>query len=88
VGRAIELADELEALADSGRARNPDALGFMLRAFFDGLRRHLDWMDVTIMPAARDGLDAPGLPHDALPVESDTLLCNLVWRNLVGPRVG
>lgn len=87
-GRAIELADELEALADSGRARNPDALGFMLRAFFDGLRRHLDWMDATIMPAARDGLDAPSMRRDALPLDRDALFCDRVWRDLVGVRAG
>lgn len=57
-GRAIELAEELDDLAAAGRARNPDALGFMLRAFFDALRRHLDWVDVAILPQARETLSA------------------------------
>jgi hemerythrin-like domain-containing protein len=87
-GRAIELADELEALAAIGRARNPDALGFMLRAFFDGLRRHLDWMDATIMPAARDGLEGTALRRDAVAPDPESLFCELVWRDLVGVRAG
>lgn len=57
-GRAIELAEELDLLASRGRARNADALGFMLRAFFDGLRRHLDWIDIAILPHAREALSA------------------------------
>jgi hemerythrin-like domain-containing protein len=60
-GRAIELAEELDQLAQTGRARNPDALGFMLRAYFDGLRRHLDWIDVAILPHARHALTAVDL---------------------------
>lgn len=59
-GRAIELAEELDALAETGRARNPDALGFMLRAFFDGLRRHLDWVEIAIVPHARDMMGLTG----------------------------
>ena len=60
-GRAIELAEELDLLAANGRARNADALGFMLRAFFDGLRRHLDWIDIAILPHAHDALTAPDI---------------------------
>lgn len=54
IGRAIELAEELDALARTGCARNAESLGFMLRAFFDGLRRHMDWAEATIYPQARD----------------------------------
>ena len=52
-GRAIELAEALDALVETGRAANAEGLGFMLRAFFDGLRRHLDWVDAAILPQAR-----------------------------------
>jgi hypothetical protein len=55
-GRAIELADELDRLAEGGRARNPESLGFMLRAFFDGLRRQEDWVEAAIMSQARSAL--------------------------------
>ncbi len=53
IGRAIELAEELDALARSGRARNAESTGFMLRAFFDALRRHVDWAEATICAQAR-----------------------------------
>ena len=52
-GRAIELSEALDALSQTGRALNAEGLGFMLRAFFDGLRRHLDWVDAAILPQAR-----------------------------------
>jgi hemerythrin-like domain-containing protein len=55
-GRVVELAEALEALAQEGRAANAEGLGFMLRAFFEGLRRHLDWVDAAILPQARDKL--------------------------------
>jgi hemerythrin-like domain-containing protein len=57
-GRAIELAEELDSLAETGQAANAEALGFMLRAFFEGLRRHLDWVDVTILSQVREALSA------------------------------
>lgn len=59
-GRAIELAEELDLVATTGRARNAESLGFMLRAFFDGQRRHLDWVEAAIMPQARRVFG----PHD------------------------
>jgi hypothetical protein len=57
-GHAVELAEALDALAEHGYAANPESLGFMLRAFFDGLRRHMDWVDAAIMPRARKALSA------------------------------
>ena len=55
-GRAIELAEALDALSARGVCDNAESLGFMLRAFFDGLRRHLDWVDAAILPQARAAL--------------------------------
>jgi hypothetical protein len=57
-GLALELADELDALARAGKARAPEALGFMLRACFEALRRRLDWVEAAILPQARAYLDA------------------------------
>jgi hemerythrin-like domain-containing protein len=86
-GRAIELAEELEALAATGRAPNPDALGFMLRAFFDGLRRHLDWMDAAVMPAALEGLAEAPLPAGAAADDPQAMFCDRVWAGLAAaPR--
>ena len=56
-GLAIELADELEALARRGVAGSPEALGYMLRACFEALRRRLDWVEAAILPQARAYLD-------------------------------
>jgi hypothetical protein len=55
-GHAVELAEALDELAEQGFAANPESLGFMLRAFFDGLRRHMDWVDAAILPRARAAL--------------------------------
>lgn len=56
-GEAVELAEALDLLAAPGSPQNPEALGLMLRAFFDGLRRRLDWIEATLAPAA-ERLDA------------------------------
>jgi len=84
-GRAIELAEELEALAQSGRAANPDALGFMLRAFFDALRRHLDWMEVAVLPAARAEFADRGFAG-ADGFADGGLFCDRVWRGKAAMR--
>lgn len=52
-GAAIGLAEELDMLSRTGRARNPDALGFMLHAFFDAARRQADWIEAAILTHAR-----------------------------------
>lgn len=48
-----ELVEELRVLADHGRARNPEMLGYMLRGFFEGQRRHIAWENGVVLPAAR-----------------------------------
>lgn len=40
-GYAAELREALRAAARSGRAQNPETLGFMLRGFFGAVRRHV-----------------------------------------------
>ena len=50
---AGEVVECLEALAEGGTARNPDMLGYMLRGFFEGYRRHIQWENTLVMPAAR-----------------------------------
>ena len=52
-GLAIELADALDGLAREGRSGEAEALGYMLRACFDAIRRRLDWMEAVILPQAR-----------------------------------
>ena len=50
---AIEIADELERLADARKPRNAEMLGYMLRGFFTAKRRHVYWENVTVLPSAR-----------------------------------
>jgi hemerythrin-like domain-containing protein len=50
---ASEIAESLEHLGQSGRAPNPDMLGYMLRGFFERYRRHVHWENTLIMPIAR-----------------------------------
>jgi hemerythrin-like domain-containing protein len=53
---AGEVVESLEGLAQGGTARNPDMLGYMLRGFFEGYRRHILWENTLVMPAARQYL--------------------------------
>lgn len=48
-----ELIEELRNLADRGGPRNADMLGYMLRGFFEGQRRHISWENAVVVPAAR-----------------------------------
>lgn len=50
-----ELADLL-ACAGNGDLRRPDALGYMLRGFFEGQRRHVSWEQTVLFPLARAAL--------------------------------
>ncbi|MGQ0485961.1 MAG: hemerythrin domain-containing protein [Hyphomicrobiales bacterium] len=60
-GFAGEVVESLEALIHTGTARNPGMLGYMLRGFFEGYRRHIHWENVLVMPAARQYLTADDL---------------------------
>jgi hemerythrin-like domain-containing protein len=53
---AHEIADALEKLAEGKSSENPNMLGYMLRAFFEGYRRHLHWENTVLLPLARERL--------------------------------
>jgi hemerythrin-like domain-containing protein len=53
---AQELAEELQLLGDTGEARNPEMLGYMLRGFFQQQRRHIEWENRVLLPLARSTL--------------------------------
>ncbi|MBX3596792.1 MAG: hemerythrin domain-containing protein [Rhizobiaceae bacterium] len=40
-GAAEEICEQLQGIGRGGQIQNPEALGFMLRAFFDSVRRHI-----------------------------------------------
>ena len=48
-----ELAEELKVLSVRGEPRNADMLAYMLRGFFEGQRRHIEWENSIVLPAAR-----------------------------------
>lgn len=48
-----ELAEELRLYLLREQARNPEMLAFMLRGFFEGQRRHIEWENTVVLPAAR-----------------------------------
>ncbi len=48
-----ELAEELNAFCLKGQARNVEMLGYMLRGYFEGQRRHIEWENTIVLPAAR-----------------------------------
>lgn len=50
---SAELVDELTVLAEEGRARNAEMLGYMLRGYFESQRRHIEWENAVVLPAAR-----------------------------------
>lgn len=55
-GFAEELTEELERLGDGFNPTNPEALGYMLRGFFESYRRHIHWENEILLPLARETL--------------------------------
>ncbi|MFN3614841.1 MAG: hypothetical protein ACK4WC_09820 [Rubrimonas sp.] len=71
-GRAIELADALEAVASRPAAPEAEALGFMLRECFDAIERRAELIEAAILPAARASRNrpprrSPAPPRSAVP---------------------
>ena len=55
-GFAEELSEQLESLARGESPSNPEALGYMLRGFFESYRRHIHWENEILLPLARETL--------------------------------
>ena len=55
---AQDLADVLSAIGEGGPVRNAEALGFMLRAFFETMRRHIAFEREHIFPVMAQERDA------------------------------
>lgn len=53
---ALDIAEQLEEAIGIGRFRNPNMLGYMLYAYFEGRRRHLAWEETVLFPLALDRL--------------------------------
>ncbi len=48
-----EIVDTLHDLARGGPPRNPEMVGYLLRAHFVPMRRHILWENAFLIPAAR-----------------------------------
>jgi hypothetical protein len=57
-GAAEEITDTLLWIGRGGDIANPEALGFMLRAFFDTVRRHIAFEREHVFSALAKRLDA------------------------------
>lgn len=55
-GGALELAEALDEFARKGPRGGGDALGYLLRACFEAIRRRQDWMEGVLLPEARERL--------------------------------
>lgn len=51
---AEDLTETLLHIGHGGPVDNPEALGFMLRALFEGLRRHVAFEREHVMPLTRE----------------------------------
>jgi len=60
---AYELVESLEVLARGERPKEPNTLGYMLRACFESHRRHLAWENTVVLPLARKRLTPADLQH-------------------------
>ncbi len=52
---AADLSEALLAHGHGGPIANPEAFGYMLRAFFEALRRHIAFERDHLLPALADG---------------------------------
>lgn len=55
-GFSGELAEALDMMAQGQSVASPEALGYMLRGFFESYRRHLYWENHVVLPIARKRL--------------------------------
>jgi hemerythrin-like domain-containing protein len=55
-GFSEEVIESLELLARGEKLANPDMVGYMLRGFFEGYRRHIHWEETLVIPFARQVL--------------------------------
>jgi len=60
-GLSLELAECLEDAAGARTVSNPDMLGYMLRGFFEGYRRHIAWERTVLIPLARRRISGEAL---------------------------
>lgn len=55
-GAAFEVREGLKSFIEGENKMGPNALGYLLRSFFEAHRRHIAWENVTLLPLARKRL--------------------------------
>lgn len=89
---ALEVAEELQCLCGSPACRNPEMLGYMLRGFFEGRRRHIAWENAVMIPVAQKVLRPADLDElSAWMLAEHWQDANEYWKSLlrnVGPPAG
>ena len=60
-GYAAEIIESLEALISNRNQAQAETLAYMLRGYFEGLRRHIAFERELVMPLARSALTASDL---------------------------
>jgi hemerythrin-like domain-containing protein len=64
---AQDLSEVLLAVGHGDAIGNPEAVGFMLRAFFEAVRRHVAFEREHVLPAIGVGLEASGAAGEPRP---------------------
>ena len=72
---AHELSGELVILSQGKRPNNPNMVGYMLRGFFEGYRRHLHWENTVLLPLARRRLTVDDLRELAALMQTCDKIC-------------
>ena len=60
-GAILEITEQFTTILTTGRCRNTDMLGYMLRGFFESQRSHIILEDVAVLPRAERILSAADL---------------------------
>lgn len=78
-GLAVEVSEALGELVEHRNSANPDMVGYLLRCFFEGYRRHCAWERHVLFNICRESLTA----QDQIDL---TLRLNSVARHTFAPR--
>lgn len=78
-GFAGELAEALDVIAQGQSVDSPEALGYMLRGFFESYRRHLYWENNVVLPIARKRLFASDLQQLAEHIHAHRREAQFLW---------
>jgi len=76
---AQELTDVLMDWAKGDKSRNPETTGYMLRGFFEGIRRHIAFEGEHIIPKVRQMLINTAMMPTNFILRDLTLAAGQIW---------